>query len=125
MDIEQLGGEILTAAFEVHRELGPGLFESTYERCLLHELNLRGIQAQQQAVLPLVYKGVKLKEGYRIDLLVEEKIILELKTVSEINNIHLAQILTYLKLSNCNLGFILNFNVRMMKDGIKRVVNKL
>ena len=124
MNIEQLGNQIIGAAIEVHRELGPGLLESTYERCLLHELNLRNIRAERQKEQLIHYKNTKMDEGYRIDLLVENLIILELKAVSTLNNVHKAQLITYLKLSKCTLGYLINFNVAMLKDGIQRIVNK-
>lgn len=123
MDIEDLGKRIIGAAIEVHKELGPGLHESTYERCLVHELKLNGIQAVRQKAQPITYKGLELEEGYRIDILVEEKIVLELKAVKELDDVHLAQLLTYLKLSKIHLGFLINFNVPKLKDGLKRVVN--
>lgn len=125
MDIELLGKQVIGAAIEVHKELGPGLLESSYECCLVHELQLRRIQAERQVIQPITYKGLKLDEGYRIDILVDRRIILELKAVAELNDVHMAQILTYLKLSHCQLGFLLNFNVALMKDGIRRVVNGL
>ncbi|NCC60084.1 MAG: GxxExxY protein [Verrucomicrobiae bacterium] len=125
MDIEVLGNKIIGAAIEVHRELGPGLFESTYERCLVHELKLQGIHAEAQKKQPIIYKGLEIDEGYRIDILVEGSVVLELKVVDQFNDIHMAQLLTYLKMSKCKLGFLLNFKVSMMKDGIKRVVNQL
>ncbi|HPV57195.1 MAG TPA: GxxExxY protein, partial [Tenuifilaceae bacterium] len=102
--------------------LGPGLLESAYEECLYYELNKIGLKVEKQKALPLVYKKVKLETGYRIDLIVENSIIIEIKAVDSLSDIHLAQILTYLKLSNCKLGLLVNFNVRHLKDGIKRVV---
>ncbi|MDQ8199798.1 GxxExxY protein [Pelagicoccus enzymogenes] len=123
METEELTSQIMGAAIEVHKELGPGLLESTYERCLVHELTLRGIKTERQKAQPINYKGLKLDEGYRLDVLVESKIILELKVVDSLNDIHTAQLLTYLKLSNLNLGYLLNFNVLQMKQGIKRLVN--
>src|SRR5690606_22283721 len=124
-DIEDVGREVIGAAIEVHRELGPGLLESAYERCLVHELALRGIQAVRQKAQPIQYKGLQIDEGYRIDVLIEDRLIIELKAVDTLNNIHLAQILTYLKLSNLRLGFLINFNTERLKDGIRRVVNNL
>lgn len=121
--MNELTEKIIGAAIEVHRELGPGLLESTYEACLAHELNLQGIKAVRQKKQPIEYKGLEIDEAYRIDIIVEDKIILELKVVDELNNIHLAQLLTYLKLSGCSLGYLMNFNVPLMKDGIRRVVN--
>ncbi len=123
METKELTSEILGAAIEVHKELGPGLLESTYERCLVHELTLRGIKTERQKVQPITYKGLKLDEGYRLDVLVESQIILELKVVDSLNDIHTTQLLTYLKLSNLNFGYLLNFNVLQMKQGIKRLVN--
>ena len=125
MELEALGNQIIGSAIEVHKELGPGLLESAYERCLVHELNLRGIKAIRQKPQPIYYKGLELEEGYRIDVFVEDRIILELKAVNQIDEIHIAQLLTYLKLSNTTLGFLINFNVIKLKDGLKRVVNNL
>jgi GxxExxY protein len=118
-------GEIVDAAMKVHTALGPGLLESTYEVCLAHELSKRGLRARRQAELPVVYDGIRIDAGYRIDLLVEEVVILELKSVAEICPIHEAQLLTYLKLSGQKVGLLINFNVVHLKDGIKRMVNKL
>lgn len=123
MQFEELTSEIIGAAIEVHKELGPGLLESTYERCLVHELSLRGIKTERQKVQPIIYKGLELDEGYRLDILVDHQIILELKVVDSLNDIHTAQLLTYLKLSDLRLGYLLNFNVTQMKQGIKRLVN--
>lgn len=125
MNIEAVGKQVIGAAIEVHRELGPGLLESTYERCLVHELTLYGIKAIRQKSQPIIYKGLEIDEGYRIDVLVEDKIILELKAVDSLNNIHTAQLLTYLKLANLNLGFLINFNTERLVDGLKRIVNNL
>jgi len=116
---------ILTAAVEVHKFLGPGLLESSYEACLFYELTKFNLKIERQKKLPLQYKEVILNTGYRIDLLVEDKVIIELKAVDTITNIHIAQLLTYLKLSKCKLGLLLNFNTRLIKDGIKRIVNNL
>ncbi|CAA6695105.1 MULTISPECIES: GxxExxY protein [unclassified Lentimonas] len=121
--MSDLSQKIIGAAIEVHRELGPGLLESTYEACLAHELNLQGIKAVRQKKQPITYKGLEIDEAYRIDIIVEDEIILELKVVDELNDIHLAQLLTYLKLSGCSLGYLINFNVPLLKDGLKRVVN--
>lgn len=123
MNIDTLSSEILGSAIEVHKELGPGFLESTYERCLVHELTLRGIKTERQKLQPIHYKGLTIDEGYRLDILVDSRIILELKVVDSLNDIHTAQLLTYLKLSNLNLGYLLNFNVTQMKQGIKRLVN--
>jgi len=119
----EISGKIIGAAIEVHKHLGPGLLESAYEECLCRELDLRGIDFKRQVPLPLNYKGLKLDCGYRLDLLVEDKVIVELKTVEAIAPIHEAQILTYLKLRDIRLGLIINFNVPLLMDGIRRIVN--
>jgi GxxExxY protein len=118
-----ISGKIIGAAIEVHKHLGPGLLESAYEECLCRELDLRGIDFKRQVPLPLSYKGLKLDCGYRLDLLVEDKVIVELKTVEAIAPIHEAQILTYLKLRDIRLGLIINFNVPLLVEGIRRLVN--
>jgi GxxExxY protein len=125
MDINKLSSEIIGAAIEVHRSLGPGLLESAYEECLTHELSLRELSVKRQVPMPVVYKGKKLDCGYRLDMIVENAIILELKSCEKIEPIHKAQLLTYLKLSAFKLGLLLNFNVSVMKDGIVRIVNEL
>ena len=125
MDINKLSSEIIGAAIEVHKNLGPGLLESAYEQCLCHELNLRGLLFESQKPLPVEYKGERLDCGYRLDIVVDNAIILELKACEAIIPIHKAQLLTYLKLSSLHLGLILNFNVPVMRDGIVRIVNKL
>ena len=119
---EELSGQIRGAAIEVHRELGPGLLESAYEECFCYELRSRGIAYDRQLELPVKYKGLQLDCGYRIDVLVEKKIVLELKSVDSLLPIHEAQLMTYLKLSGCKLGMLMNFNVVLMKDGMKRIV---
>ena len=119
---EELTYEIRGAAMEVHRELGPGLLESVYERCLCHELKLRNIAFQSQLTLPLRYKGDVLESGLRIDVLVAERVVLELKSVDKLLPVHDAQILTYLKLAKKRLGLLINFNVPLIKDGIRRFV---
>ena len=116
---------IFNCALKVHKALGPGLLESSYEECLYYELKKSGLKVQKQKVLPLIYEEVKLDIGYRIDLIVESKVIIELKAVEALNDVHLAQILTYLKLSGCKLGMLINFNVTLIKNGIRRVVNNL
>lgn len=121
-NLNELSYAIIGAAFTVHRELGPGLLESTYEVCLLYELQNLGYYLESQKILPVTYKNIQLDAGYRIDILVENQIILELKSVDAIAPIHKAQILTYLKLSNIKLGLLLNFNVKDMKQGINRFV---
>ena len=119
----EISGKIIGAAIEVHRKLGPGLLESAYEECLCCEMALRGIKFERQVPLPLNYKGVDLDCGYRLDLLVEDKVIVELKSVETLEPIHEAQMLTYLKFRNAWLGLIINFNVIMLKDGVRRMVN--
>lgn len=118
----ELGTILLDAAFQVHKELGPGLLESTYEKCLCFELAEMGLLVETQVPLPVVYKDVKLDCGYRIDLMLERKVIVELKVTEALHDVHLAQILTYLKLSGCKLGYLMNFNVKQLRSGIKRVV---
>jgi GxxExxY protein len=122
MNREDVFKKVLDAAFRVHTELGPGLLENTYEECLCYELKLAGLQVEKQKTLPVVYKEVKLDAGYRIDLLVENSVVIELKSVESLTDVHFAQILTYLKLSGSKLGLLVNFNVRHLKDGIKRVI---
>ena len=116
---------IFNCSLKVHKTLGPGLLESSYEECLFYELNKSGLNVQKQKALPLIYEEVKLNVGYRIDILVENKVIIEVKSVETLNDIHLAQVLTYLKLSNCKLGMLINFNVTLIKNGIRRVANNL
>jgi GxxExxY protein len=125
MTINDVTGQIVDAAMKVHTALGPGLLESTYEVCLAFELSKRGLRMQRQAELPVVYEGIRIEAGYRIDLLVEELVIVELKSVAEVIPLHEAQLLTYLKLSDRKVGLLINFNVAHLKDGIKRMVNKL
>jgi GxxExxY protein len=120
---DRITGEIIGAAIEVHRELGPGLLESAYEQCLCHELSLRGLRCERQVPLPVEYKGVRLDCGYKMDVVVENVVVIELKTADKLLPIHDAQLLTYLKLSGHSLGLLLNFNVPVLKDGLKRIVN--
>lgn len=119
----QLTERIIGAAIEVHRALGPGLLESAYEECVCFELALTGLRFRRQVPLPVLYKGIKLDCGYRLDIIVEETVVIELKTVSQILPIHQAQLLTYLKLGGFRIGLLLNFNSPVLKDGIKRMVN--
>ncbi len=121
--MNDLASEIIGAAIDVHKELGPGLLESVYEHCFLEELRKRGIKAENQVSLPIVYKGEKLAKSFIIDVLVENEIVIELKCVEEIHPIHEVQIVTYMKLANKRLGFLMNFNVPQMIKGIKRKVN--
>lgn len=116
---------IVDGALKIHKVLGPGLLESAYEECLFYELQKSGLNIQKQKALPLIYEEVKLEIGYRIDIIVENKVIIEVKAVEALNDVHLAQLLTYLKLSDCKLGLLINFNVSLIKNGIKRVVNNL
>ena len=120
MQKDSLTGEVIGAAIEVHRVLGPGLLESTYQQCLAHEMTIRGIQFKMEHPLPVEYKGIHLDCGYRVDLLVEDRLIIELKSVREIENIHQAQLLTYMKLAQISTGLLINFNTELLKDGIKR-----
>jgi GxxExxY protein len=119
--------EIAKKTFElglkVHQALGPGLLESAYEECLFYELQRKGLYVEKQKVLPLAYEGIKLDAGFRIDLIIEDKFIVELKAVDALNDLHMAQILTYLKLSQCKLGMLINFNTVFFRDGVKRVIN--
>jgi len=114
---------VFESALKVHRALGPGLLESAYEECLFYELKNMGLNVEKQKPLPLIYEEVKMEIGYRVDLMIENKFIVEIKSVDALNDIHLAQILTYLKLSDCKLGMLINFNVILIKNGIKRVIN--
>ena len=123
--VNEISGLIIESAIKVHSELGPGLLESSYETCLIHELNKRRIKVISQVRLPIQYEGVKIDAGYKIDLLVADSVVVELKTVDRILPIHEAQLLTYLKLSGKKLGLIINFNVVRLKDGLKRIVNGL
>jgi GxxExxY protein len=125
MDLNHISGKIIEAAMRVHSALGPGLLESAYEACLLHELRKLGLSVISQVSLPVEYDGVKIDAGYRIDLLVEDCVIVELKAAEKLLPIHEAQILSYLKLSDNKLGLLINFNVVHLKDGIKRMVNGL
>ncbi|SCZ51640.1 GxxExxY protein [Thiohalomonas denitrificans] len=123
MEVNRLAKEIVDSAIEVHRHLGPGLLESAYESSLCHELSIRGLPFARQVSLPVTYKGQRLASGYRLDMVVGDALAVELKAVDRLEPIHTAQLLTYLKLSDYRLGLLLNFNVRLMKDGIKRVAN--
>ena len=119
---QELTGSILDCAYKVHTALGPGLLESAYEECLYYELDKYGFLVLKQKPMPLVYEEKKLDLGYRIDLFVENKVIIEVKSVETINPIHFAQIMTYLKLSGCRIGFLINFNVNALKEGIKKII---
>ncbi|UCH66691.1 MAG: GxxExxY protein [Ignavibacterium sp.] len=125
MHENELSEKIIGSAIKVHKNLGPGLLESAYEECLYYELNKSGLKVEKQKPMPLIYEDVKLDCGYRIDILVENKVVVEIKSVEALNDVHLAQVLTYLKLSDCKLGLLINFNVSKLVNGIRRVVNKL
>lgn len=122
METNQITHEILDAAYKVHSNLGPGLLESSYQACLIYELKKKGLSLESEKGLPLIYEEVKLDCGYRIDILVENKVIIELKTVEAFTDVHTAQLLTYLKLSGCKVGLLLNFHTKSLKDGIKRLI---
>lgn len=125
MSENELSKIVFDCALKVHQNLGPGLLESAYEECLFYELKKSGLDIEKQKPLPLIYEEVKLDIGYRVDIIVENKLILEIKSVDALNDVHFAQLLTYLKLTDCKLGLLINFNVNLIKNGIKRVVNNL
>lgn len=120
---QELTSKIIGCAIEVHKSLGPGLLESAYQECLLYELLKSGIKVEKEISMPIIYKEIKLNQGYRIDLLIENKIVLELKAVDKITEIHKSQLLTYLRLGRYELGLLINFNVSILKNGIKRLIN--
>jgi len=122
-EINDLTSKILKCAFKVHTELGPGLLESAYVECLYFELKQIGLLVEKQKALPLIYYDVSLEAGYRIDLYVEHRIVIEIKSVESLNDVHVAQVLTYLKLSESRIGLLINFNVKSLKNGIKRLAN--
>ena len=124
MQVEnEIATKIIGCAIEVHRTLGPGLLESAYQKCLSYELINVGLSIEQEKPLPIVYKDVKLDHGYRLDLLVENKVVVELKTVEDFTDVHTAQVLTYLRLGNYKLGILINFHTALLKNGIKRIAN--
>ncbi|WP_317129582.1 GxxExxY protein [Chryseobacterium gleum] len=125
MDISEndISKIVYEAGYIVHKTLGPGLLESAYEECLFYELNKHDILVERQKPMPLIYDDVKMDVGYRLDFLIEKKFVLEIKSVESLQDIHLAQILTYLRLSNCKLGMLINFNTLQFKNGVKRVIN--
>ena len=123
MELNQLTERVIGACMEIHKTLGPGLLESAYEECLCHELRLAGLGFERQKPLPVAYKGVQLDCGYRLDLVIEDRLIVELKTVQELSPIHEAQLLTYLKLLGLTVGLLINFNVPILRRGIRRLVN--
>jgi len=121
MERDQITHEIIDSAYKVHTKLGPGLLESAYRTCLAYELRKKGLKVEEEKPLPIIYEEIKLECGYRLDLLVENEVIVELKTVIAFNDVHLAQLLTYLRFSDKHIGLLLNFYVKSLKDGIKRV----
>lgn len=122
-ELNKITGEIIGAAIEVHKALGPGLLESAYQECLYYELINKGFSVSKEQAMPIVYKEVQLDHGYRMDLLVENKVVIEIKTVDAFSDVHFAQVLTYLRLGDYKLGLLINFNVLKLKDGIKRIIN--
>ena len=125
MDENEIGREVVDAAVRVHRELGPGLLETVYEVVLARELEGRGLKVERQVSVPIVYRGLRFEEGFRADIIVEGKVILELKSVEQLTKVHAKQVFPYLKLKGLKLGFLLNFGANLMKDGIDRIVNGL
>lgn len=125
MEVNELSNVVIGMAIEVHSALGPGLLESAYKECLFYKLQKEGFFVEKEKAMPLIFEGVKLHCGYRIDILVESKLVLELKSVEKLTDLHLAQMLTYLKLGNFRLGLLMNFNSFLLKDGLRRVVNRL
>jgi GxxExxY protein len=125
MNENELSNRIIGLAIEIHQSLGPGLLESAYKECLYYRLKKEGFSVEKEKSMPLFYNDVKLDCGYRIDILVENKVVIEIKSVEAINEVHFAQTLTYMKLGNYKLGLLINFNVSLLKNGIKRVVNKI
>lgn len=123
MDENEISKIVFESALKVHKSLGPGLLESAYEECLFYELKKHDLKVEKQVALPLIYEEVKLDVGYRIDIIIENKFIVEIKSVEALNDVHLAQLLTYLRLSKCKLGLLINFNVSLLKNGVKRVIN--
>ena len=123
MDVNEISKLIIGFAIEVHKKLGPGLLESAYQECLYYELKKAGLKIEKEKPMPIIYKEVKLDHGYRIDLLVEDNVVIELKSVEALTDVHFAQVLTYLKLGEFKLGLLINFNVKLLKNGIKRIIN--
>ena len=123
MKLNDISGEVLNAAIEIHKEIGPGLLESVYEVLLAHELKTRGLTVERQVIVPIEYRGIKFEEGYRLDLIVEDTVIVEIKSVEELTKVHHKQLLTYLRMMDKPLGLLLNFNVHLMKEGISRIAN--
>ena len=125
MTENEISNKIIGIAIDVHRSLGPGLLESAYKECLYYRLRKEGFLVEKEKPMPLIYEEVRLECGYRIDILVESKVVIEIKSAEALNEVHLAQTLTYMKLGNYKLGLLINFNVSLLKDGIRRVVNRI
>ena len=123
MHYNEISTEVIGCAIRVHRKLGPGLLESTYQKCLIYELIKIGLDVKSEVAQPIIYDNIKLKHGYRLDLLIDDKVVIELKATESLTNVHFSQLYTYLKLGGYKLGLLINFNVELLKDGIKRVVN--
>jgi len=123
MTENEIANIVFESALRVHKRLGPGLLESAYEECMFYELKKTNLKVEKQKALPLIYDEVRLDVGYRLDLMIEDKFIVEIKSVESLNDVHLAQILTYLRLSDCKLGLLINFNVNLLKSGVRRVIN--
>ena len=123
MELNEISGNVIGCAIRVHHKLGPGLLESAYKECLKYELIKKGLFVEKEKPLPIIYDEIHLDYGYRIDLLIENQVVVEIKSVEAINDIHLAQVLTYLRLGEFKLGLLLNFNVLRLKDGIRRLIN--
>ena len=123
MELNEITGKIIELSICVHSELGPGMLESAYEACLLYELLNAGLKAEAQLKLPIIYRDIKIEAGYRLDLLVENSVIVEIKTVERILPVHEAQLLSYLRMSQLKVGLLINFNVRLLRDGVRRIVN--
>lgn len=124
-DLDRLSADVIGAAIEVHRHVGPGLLESVYEACLAHEMRSRGMSFEAQVALPVVYKGLRVDQGLRMDMVVGGELVIEIKAVEHVLPVHHAQLMSYLKIANARLGLLINFNVPLLKDGIKRVVMNL
>jgi GxxExxY protein len=124
MTEDEISKIVFESALKVHKVLGPGLLESAYEECLFYELKKFDLKVEKQKALPLIYEEVKLDVGYRIDIIIEDKFIVEVKSVEALTDVHLAQLLTYLRLSDCRLGLLINFNVKLLKEGVRRVINR-
>ena len=122
-ELNEISGKIIEYSINVHKELGPGMLEGAYEICLMHELVRNGLSVERQVLLPIQYQGIKLDDGYRIDLLVENSVIIELKAIDRLLPVHEAQLLSYLRMSELRVGLLINFNVRLLRDGVRRVVN--